>query len=164
MEEKDLMVVDGIKLIVGKKYLVKYAHGPQEHNGWEEHEITRITTHGHPWAVSLSGTKNGILTDGNYFIQEIPYSTAGLSIALGDLQKNVFGLFKLRGTDFLEMVIRKDGDLLKTVTVGRLGGLSTTHIPMDKGVYKEFGEGRSLDDMLRNPFELQDICKSFDIK
>lgn len=157
-ELEDLTIVDGIKLEVGKTYLMKYAHGTN--NDWFECKITRITDHGHAWGEG--GGSSGIRTNGNYLVQTIPYASAPLQIELYKLQEHTIGLFKARGSDVIEMVVKKDGDLLKTITIGRLGGLHTTHIPMDRGVYKEFGQRRTLADMLKNPFELDEICKSFD--
>lgn len=159
-ETEDLTIVDGIKLIVGKSYLLKYAHGKE--NDWFECKITRITVNGHAWGEGPR--TNGIITNGSYFVQTIPYASNTLIIELHRLQDHVIGLFKPNASDVLEMVVKKDGDLLKTITIGSLGGLSTTYIPMGKGVYKEFGLSRTLSDMVKNPYELDEICKSFKTK
>lgn len=155
-KREDLTIVDGIKLEVGKTYLMKYAHGTNQ--DWFECKITRITDHGHAWGEG--GGTSGIRTNGSYLVQKIPFASAPLQEQLYKLQEHTIGLFKIRGSDVIEMVIRKDGDMLKTIQIGNLGGLNTTHIQMDRGSYKEFGQGRSLADMLRNPFELDEICKT----
>lgn len=155
-ELEDLTIVDGIKLIVGKKYLIKYSHCESD---WKEVEITRTTDMGHAWGIG-DGT-NGIITNGSYLVQTIPYASYNLSVALNDLQDHTIGLFLLRGCTDVELVVKKDGDLLKTISIGTLAGLRTTHVPMDKGIYKEFGQGRNLSDMKNNPFELDEFYKSF---
>lgn len=158
-EVEDLTIVDGVKLIVGKTYLMKYVHGQSE---WFECYISRITTHGHAWGEGDGSS--GIRTNGSYLVQPIPYASNNLSIELHKLQDHTIALFKMHGCDTVELVVRNEGGLLKTISIGTLGGLRTTHIPIEKGIYKEFGEGRSLADMLRNPFELDEIYKSFNIK
>lgn len=86
----------------------------------------------------------------------------GAIMSMKELQAKAIGLFKINypGSSF-ELVLDKDGDLLHTATVGSLGGISETHIPADRGVYKEFGEGKTLADMVNNPFALDEFCKSF---
>ena len=66
--EKDLTLIDGVRIEVGKSYWVK--HWPS--NGkWEKVKVTRITDHGHPWRESSHGkVMNGILTD-SYHVQEL---------------------------------------------------------------------------------------------
>lgn len=65
MEEKDLTLIDGVRIKVGKSYWVK--HWPSD-GRWEKVKITRITQHGHPW--SEGNHRNGIITD-SYKIQEL---------------------------------------------------------------------------------------------
>ena len=152
--EEDLTIVDGIKLEVGKKYLMRYAYGEAP---WYEVEITRLTPMGHAWGEGKDG--NGIRTNGSYFVKPIPYVTYGLSFELQKMQKNVFAFFKPFASESVEMVVERDGNLLKTLWVGNFGGLFTNHVPVEKGIYKEFGDGRSLSDMMSNPTELQEFYK-----
>lgn len=153
-DAEDLTIVDGIKLVVGKTYLMKYAHCESE---WFECTITRITDNGHAWGEG--GGSSGIRTNGSYLVQKIPFASNPLQVELHKLQEHTIGLFRPHVSEVVELVIKKDDDLLKTITIGRLGGMITTHIPLEKGVYKEFGGNRSLSDMLRNPFELDEIYK-----
>jgi len=69
--KEDLTIVDNIKLEIGKEYFVKYAHG--DNNVWKKIRITRITTHGHAWGVSLSSNHriDGIITNGSYYVKEL---------------------------------------------------------------------------------------------
>lgn len=60
------LIVDGIVLEVGKSYFVKYKHTEPE---WEKITISRITENGHPWGIWKN--HSGIITDGNYFVQEL---------------------------------------------------------------------------------------------
>jgi hypothetical protein len=63
--EKDLTLIDGVRIEVGKSYWVK--HWPSD-GKWEKVNITRITQHGHPWSEGKH--RNGIITD-SYKIQEL---------------------------------------------------------------------------------------------
>jgi len=51
---------------------------------------------------------------------------------------------------------------LRTICPTSIGGCTETHIPEEKGIYKAFGEGRTLADMLKNPIELKfsEFCES----
>lgn len=72
MEDKDLMIVDGVRLEIDKEYWVK--HHPSD-GPWNKVKITRVTRHGHPWMVNAIANSNipiaGIITDGSYHVQEI---------------------------------------------------------------------------------------------
>jgi len=66
-EHEDLMVIDGIRLEIGKEYWVQYVHCESK---WKKVKITRVTVNGHPWMVAEPHT-SGIITDGNYRVQEL---------------------------------------------------------------------------------------------
>lgn len=83
-----------------------------------------------------------------------------LSQALQNLQSHTIGLFQ-QGSGQPEMVIENDNGLLTTITIGGLGGLQNNHISADKGMYKEFPDGKSLTDMLEDPFALYEFKKQF---
>lgn len=155
-EVEDLTIVDGVKLVVGKTYLMKYIHTPS--SDWFECKITRITDHGHAWGEG--GGSSGIRTNGSYLVQPIPFNSNPLQIELYKLQEHTIGFFRHHASEAVELVVRKDGNMLKTISIGKLGGLTTMHVPVEKGIYKEFGQNRSLSDMLKNPFELDEIYKT----
>jgi hypothetical protein len=78
------------------------------------------------------------------------------------IQDMTIGLFKPYGSDRVEMVIERESwGGLRTICPSAFGGFSETHIPEDKGIYKTFGEGRTLTDMLKEPFEFDKFYKSF---
>ncbi len=156
-EVEDLTIVDGVKLIVGKTYLIQYAHG-RTPNKWRECKITRITPHGHAWGEGED--IHGIVTKDSYNVQTIPYVSGNLSIELYKLQEGTIGLFRPHASEVIEMVVKKDGGLLKTISIGHLGGLTTSFTPVEKGVFHEFSGNRTLADMLNNVYELNEICKS----
>jgi len=64
--KKDLMIVDNIRLELRKEYFVKYKHCE---SNWNKVKITRITDNGHPWQSGKS--ISGIITDGDYYVQEL---------------------------------------------------------------------------------------------
>lgn len=78
--------------------------------------------------------------------------------ALGNLQDKVIGLFVMNGTDYIDLVVEVDGDLIKTVHVSSLAAASVTHLPANKGKLVMFENGKTLTDMKREPFKLQDLC------
>ena len=77
------MIVDNVTLEVGKEYFVKYIHCPSK---WDKVQITRITTHGHPWGVSYS--HNGVITNGNYLVKELTSETELEQFAREWLKRN----------------------------------------------------------------------------
>lgn len=79
--------------------------------------------------------------------------------AMGNLQERVIGLFKIRGTTHIDLVVDKEGDLLKTVHVGTLAGISVDHIPAEKGKLIMFEDGLTLSELKKNPFKLQEIVE-----
>ena len=83
-----------------------------------------------------------------------------LSKALHNLQSHTIGMFQ-NGSAQPEMVIENDGGLLTTISIGGLGGLHTNHISVEQGMYKEFPDGKSLTDMMKNPYDLYDFKKQF---
>lgn len=86
------------------------------------------------------------------------------SIIMRELQCRTIGLFRLHGSTKLEMVIEKGEWGLRILSIGSLGGISEEYIPADKGVFKEFGNKKTLSDMLSNPIEFQfrEFCKSLE--
>lgn len=90
--------------------------------------------------------------------------THELSVALTKIQDRTIGFFRMHGHDKIEMVIERESwGGLRTICPNGMGGFSDTHIPESKGIYKAFGEGRTLSDMLKNPIELKfsEFCESF---
>ena len=52
--------------------------------------------------------------------------------ALCNLQDNTIGLFVINGTKTIDLVVGVEGEtLIKTVTIGSLGGVSTTHTSIE---------------------------------
>lgn len=89
--------------------------------------------------------------------------THELSVVLQKIQGRTIGLFRLHGSDKLEMVIERESwGGLRTICPHSIGGFSDTYLPESKGVYKSFGDGRTLSDMLKNPIELKfsEFCES----
>jgi hypothetical protein len=87
-----------------------------------------------------------------------------LRVSLCTLQSKTIGLFKsqFEKGNSLDLVLQKDEiGTLHTISMGRLGGFSDVHVPANYGVFKEFGNGRTLADMLKSPFELQEFVDSF---
>lgn len=83
-----------------------------------------------------------------------------LQKALGNLQDNTIGLFKpFKGNTTL-MVIENDKGTLKCVSFGNLGGLHTLHIGADQGSVYMFDTGKSLSDIMQDPFNFDRIIKS----
>jgi len=85
MNNEDLMIVDGVKLEIGKYYFVKYIHCAN--SKWEKIQITRVTTNGHPWQVGIN--LNGIITDGNYIVKELTPETELENYARNWLYENL---------------------------------------------------------------------------
>ncbi len=84
---KDLTLIDGVRLEVGKEYWIKYWPS----NGrWEKVKITRITTHGHPWG--FGDDTNGIITD-SYKIQELTLEKELKQHAIEWLEKRGYEAF-----------------------------------------------------------------------
>jgi len=85
MNNKDLMIVDGVKLEIGKFYFVKYIHC--EGSKWEKIQITRVTVNGHPWQVGRNS--DGIITDGSYLVKELTSETELEDYARNWLSENL---------------------------------------------------------------------------
>jgi len=62
---KDLTLINGIRIEVGKSYWVQYIHCESK---WEKVSISRLTDMGHPWANFKRSS--GILTD-DFRVQEL---------------------------------------------------------------------------------------------
>ena len=74
------------------------------------------------------------------------------------LQENVIGLFRIYGTQQLTLVVEKERELLKVVSVSQLGVISVIHIPSEKGKLHMFDEGVTLATIKYDaPFELMKI-------
>ncbi len=90
-------------------------------------------------------------------------NTQILAKQLNILQEKTIGLFKTRGgKDMpLELVVSNDNGYLKTVHIGSLGGLITTHIMASEGRLVMFGKERNLNDMkgLKYHEELKDLIE-----
>ena len=80
-----------------------------------------------------------------------------LSKALNDLQDNVIGLFRHTRSKEYEMVVKNENGWLKTITIGKLGGLHENHIGADQGKIVMFDDGQNLTQMKNNPYRLQEI-------
>lgn len=87
--------------------------------------------------------------------------TKALSLELYNLQNNVIGVFKPRYSKDYEMVVSNNDGLLKTISIGGLGGLHTTHIPATEGKLALFDNGLTLSDMMKNPFRLKEFMDEF---
>jgi len=83
-----------------------------------------------------------------------------LSLALQNLQSHTIGLFQL-GSAPPEMVIKNDDGVLTTIAIGSLGGVNTNHISAEQGMYREFPDGKSMTQMMKNPYEFYDFKKQF---
>ena len=77
-----------------------------------------------------------------------------LQLALIDLQSSTFGLFRHHLSNIIEMVVDKDNELLTTIHIGELGGLTTTHILSSEGKLVLFDKGDTLFSLLSNPEKL----------
>jgi hypothetical protein len=87
---------------------------------------------------------------------------AQLRVALLNLQSKTIGYFQPRGTDFLELVIEEDGEMLRTINVTSIGGFQDTHVPKHMGTFRKFGKGRTLLDMANQcDMELTEFTKNF---
>lgn len=82
--KKDLMVVDGVKLEVGKSYWVQYKHCKSP---WIKVSITRTTSDGIPWQEG-DGV-SGIIYNGNYNVQELTSEVELEQYARGWLKANL---------------------------------------------------------------------------
>ena len=82
-----------------------------------------------------------------------------LRIELGNLQNKVIGLFKPYCANVTEMVIRNDNGNLHTFAIDSLGGTSENHIPKEMGIYVEFGDGKVMTDMMKNPVGFYEFRK-----
>ena len=91
-------------------------------------------------------------------------NTTQLSAALQELQKNTIGLFKPYASKRLELVVEENEHTIKSISIGDLGGYSTTMTPIGQGLYKRFPEGMSLLSMKQDPFALNEFCKQFKTK
>lgn len=63
----DKTIVDGVKLVVGNEYYIKYIH--TINSNWKLIKITKITIDGYCWSEGKNS--NGIISNGNYLIQEL---------------------------------------------------------------------------------------------
>ena len=84
-----------------------------------------------------------------------------LKCALVKMQMQTIGLFKPKFAKEVEMVIEDNGGHLKTISIGSLGGLMTLHINSKEGLYKKFPEGKSMSEMMQDPFAFDAFVKSF---
>lgn len=80
--------------------------------------------------------------------------------ALCNLQDNTIGLFVINGTKTIDLVVSLEGEtLIKTVTVGNLGGITTTHININRGRLFLFEDNQTLGSLKSNPFRLREITE-----
>ncbi len=88
-----------------------------------------------------------------------------LSQALTEAQSKVIGIFKPNyDPDSIELVIKEeDHNYLTTIKVGTLLGLSTNHCPAEKGIYIKFLDGKTLSQMMEDPFAFHLWCKQANI-
>ena len=67
---EDLTLIDGVRIVVGESYWIKYRHCESP---WTKVIITRLTDFGHPWMENCHPHVSrvaGIMTD-TYFVEEI---------------------------------------------------------------------------------------------
>jgi hypothetical protein len=85
-----------------------------------------------------------------------------LESELNILQDKTIGLFKYGQNGKLELVVSENDGLLHTVAIGSLGGLTETHIPENKGIFRKFPNGQTLLEFKTNPYGLNEFVKSFE--
>lgn len=85
--------------------------------------------------------------------------TTNLSIELMHLQSNVIGLFKPWYSQTYEMVVSNDNGHLKTISIGHLFGLNSTHIDASNGKLVMFEDNENLYRLLSNPKKLEEYVK-----
>ena len=85
-----------------------------------------------------------------------------LESELNILQDQTIGLFKYGQNGKLELVVSENDGLLHTITIGSLGGLTETHIPENKGIFRKFPNGQTLLEFKTNPYGLNEFVKSFE--
>lgn len=77
-----------------------------------------------------------------------------LSIALHELQSKTIGLMMVHGK--IELVI-EDDEMVKTISIGSLGGLSTNHYSINHLNYIKFPDKyKNLSEFLNEPFEFNE--------
>ena len=86
-------------------------------------------------------------------------NTNNLSIELMNLQSNVIGLFKPWFSQTYDMVVSNDDGHLKTISIGQLFGLHSTHIEASNGKLVMFDENENLYNLLSNPKKLEEYVK-----
>lgn len=92
-------------------------------------------------------------------------NTHNLQNELDNLQTNVIGFFKPFKSTHVEMVLSNHDGVLKTVTIGRLGGLHTLNIDKSNGVlviFSEVSEHKNLLDLKKNPFLMRDMIEQLE--
>lgn len=82
--------------------------------------------------------------------------------ALQTAQSSAIGVFKPNGAKKWELVI-DDNMVLTTISIGEFFGLSTSYIPSSSGKYVKFPDGKTLINMMDDPFEFHEFCKINDI-
>lgn len=80
---------------------------------------------------------------------------------LKNLQNSTIGLFKPHQSDVIELVVANENGYLKTLVIGRMGALQTTHTDASNGKLVMFLDGSTLTDMMyNNHTALRIICDS----
>jgi len=79
---------------------------------------------------------------------------------LSNLQDRTIGFFKPLSSTVIEMVVEVDRTMVKTVTIGSLGGVIITHIESSQGILYLFENGENLTFIKKDPFGLINITES----
>lgn len=87
-----------------------------------------------------------------------------LETALNELQSKTIGFFKHKyaNKNDIELVIENDNNLLVTISIDRLAGYITNHIPASEGKLFMFEGGKNLFEIKQNPYKLDEIITEFD--
>jgi hypothetical protein len=89
------------------------------------------------------------------------YSAQHLRNSLEAFKRDVIGLVK--NQDRFDLIVYKHNeDFIDTFTISQFGAIHENfRFPISYGEVKYFPKGKSMDEMLDNPFELDAFIKSF---
>jgi len=75
-----------------------------------------------------------------------------LSNAMYELQSNVIGIVNIHGT--IELVVEENEHTFKSVHIGNLGGIATSHYPKSQFQFENFPvQFKTLSDFLKKPIQ-----------
>lgn len=92
------------------------------------------------------------------------YSAQHLKNSLDAFKRDVIGLVK--NQDRFDLIVYKwdDLDAIDTITISQFGAIHENfRFPTSYGEVKFFPNGKSMDEMLDNPFEFDAFIKSFSV-